>query len=447
MWGAEGANRLAKQQSVESYAEVIAGLAPRQSRELGAAFPRRSFSEPASPPRGSLDRGPGSAPARVSFNEPPPVPGALQQQTSRDFLELAECAALIAPGRTESARSSQASSPPHAAFGRQSAVEPQSSGETGPPTPPSRGCTAATTSSSSLSSPSRRSSGQRRRSSNELLELARLAVRVSRDEQLAARWRRAFGRAAAEAAGRVRLPGALPPLSTEAGADLAAALLGKLAGRESPDGPQGRAATAPARQEFGAGAVTIDSESEDEGEDVVGEPVAHDAAGTDEWPWEFMDHARVRRSTVREETGPTPLSPCQSACSDGTAALREEVATAAAINDYNKLFRLLRRRSVDVEMDVGDGRTVLAETVAHGHHRVARWLMRRHKARPAAADDDGRTPLHHAAMQGHFACCEVLVEAGAPIDAVDNDGMDPVRCAELCGHTALAMHLRNSPIK
>jgi ankyrin repeat protein len=37
-------------------------------------------------------------------------------------------------------------------------------------------------------------------------------------------------------------------------------------------------------------------------------------------------------------------------------------------------------------------------------------------------DDAGWTPLHYAAFEGHQEVREVLVEAGAKINEVDNDG-------------------------
>ena len=40
-------------------------------------------------------------------------------------------------------------------------------------------------------------------------------------------------------------------------------------------------------------------------------------------------------------------------------------------------------------------------------------------ADPAFADADKFTPLHEAAQGGHPAVCALLIEAGAPLDAVD----------------------------
>jgi ankyrin repeat protein len=45
---------------------------------------------------------------------------------------------------------------------------------------------------------------------------------------------------------------------------------------------------------------------------------------------------------------------------------------------------------------------------------------------------DGRTALHHAAMNGHDACVQMLIASGANPNVVDYDGMTPLHMA-VCG--------------
>lgn len=47
-------------------------------------------------------------------------------------------------------------------------------------------------------------------------------------------------------------------------------------------------------------------------------------------------------------------------------------------------------------------------------------------------DKRGRTPMHYAAMNGNTQAFDVLLEFGADIDALDNDGCTPVHCAVRC---------------
>ncbi len=44
-------------------------------------------------------------------------------------------------------------------------------------------------------------------------------------------------------------------------------------------------------------------------------------------------------------------------------------------------------------------------------------------------DDEGWTPLHVAARDGHVDVCRMLIEAGAPVDAQVDDGWTPLHFA------------------
>ncbi len=53
-------------------------------------------------------------------------------------------------------------------------------------------------------------------------------------------------------------------------------------------------------------------------------------------------------------------------------------------------------------------------------------------------DDWGKTPLHHAVSFRELAAAELLVRAGAPLDAPDETGMTPLHTAAMLGRTRLA---------
>ena len=59
-----------------------------------------------------------------------------------------------------------------------------------------------------------------------------------------------------------------------------------------------------------------------------------------------------------------------------------------------------------------------------------------------ARDDRGRTPLILAASRGHIETCRILLDAGADLRALDNDGHDALSVALQFGQSDLVMLLR-----
>lgn len=49
-------------------------------------------------------------------------------------------------------------------------------------------------------------------------------------------------------------------------------------------------------------------------------------------------------------------------------------------------------------------------------------------------NEDGITPLHAAAFEGHCAVARMLIEKGADLDPVDNKGLTPTQHATKKGH-------------
>ncbi|CAL1529692.1 unnamed protein product [Lymnaea stagnalis] len=54
------------------------------------------------------------------------------------------------------------------------------------------------------------------------------------------------------------------------------------------------------------------------------------------------------------------------------------------------------------------------------------------------ANDDGITPVHQAASEGHVQCLKILIEVGAKIDCKDCRGNTPLDLAKLWGHRKCA---------
>jgi uncharacterized protein len=78
--------------------------------------------------------------------------------------------------------------------------------------------------------------------------------------------------------------------------------------------------------------------------------------------------------------------------------------------------------------------SALVYAMGSGARAVAEALIMR-GAQVNAADDDGRTPLLMAAIQGDGSLVRVLLEHGATLNAHDEDGWTPLLGAVANGHT------------
>lgn len=92
--------------------------------------------------------------------------------------------------------------------------------------------------------------------------------------------------------------------------------------------------------------------------------------------------------------------------------------------DLPGLFTLLDA-GADIDAPERSGRTVLMEAVIDGETAVSTQLLAR-KARTAAADRFGFTALHCAAQDFRLPEARLLLQHGAPVDAVDEHGNTPL---------------------
>lgn len=78
------------------------------------------------------------------------------------------------------------------------------------------------------------------------------------------------------------------------------------------------------------------------------------------------------------------------------------------------------------------------EAVASGRIELIKWLAKKRPSTLDVATQDGKTPLHVAAMHGHLDACKLLLDHGARINAVlrtsKGNSMTPLDAALYRGH-------------
>src|SRR5262249_28266617 len=106
----------------------------------------------------------------------------------------------------------------------------------------------------------------------------------------------------------------------------------------------------------------------------------------------------------------------------------DSLLTMAEDRQYQEIAQLLRdhpsqrfRIAPDIEP--------LLEAARKGDLARVEAELARNPALAHASNDTGVTALHEAATGGHLPILRVLIDAGAPVDAVRGDGQRPVTCA------------------
>ena len=127
-----------------------------------------------------------------------------------------------------------------------------------------------------------------------------------------------------------------------------------------------------------------------------------------------------------------------------TGVVADATIADAAMRDDVEAVRALIQEGADVDAAQGDGMTGLHWAALNGNREVARLLIGAGAALDAGTRIGTHTPLHVASKAGHGEVVEVLVRAGAAVAALTETGAMPLHFAAASGDsraiTALLEH-------
>ena len=111
----------------------------------------------------------------------------------------------------------------------------------------------------------------------------------------------------------------------------------------------------------------------------------------------------------------------------------------ASWKDHADAVRALLAAGAYIEAASNSGRTPLSIAAQLGHTDTVRELLAAGANFEAVASGFYyvRRPLHAASVNGHVAAATLLLDAGADVNALDNDGRSPLACAQTPAMRAL----------
>nr|CAD1831830.1 unnamed protein product [Ananas comosus var. bracteatus] len=121
-------------------------------------------------------------------------------------------------------------------------------------------------------------------------------------------------------------------------------------------------------------------------------------------------------------------------------ALKNDVYTAAAYGDLEKLQRLVEAEGCSVAEPDGLGYYALQWAALNNRTAAAQYIIE-HGGDVNAADHTGQTALHWSAVRGHIQVAELLLKEGARVDAADFYGYQTTHVAAQYGQTAFLYHI------
>jgi ankyrin repeat protein len=138
---------------------------------------------------------------------------------------------------------------------------------------------------------------------------------------------------------------------------------------------------------------------------------------------------------------------------------------AAAEHGSLEIFKFIMERAEDKNPNMKFGRTTLHLAAAHGHLEICKLISENISSLDSVGSDcsclycglmldvgcwmfgcnNGRTPLHEAAIGGHLETYKFIAERVKEINPKDRDGKTPLRLAEEKGRYEICRLIRSLP--
>ncbi|KAI8565665.1 hypothetical protein RHMOL_Rhmol03G0278000 [Rhododendron molle] len=125
---------------------------------------------------------------------------------------------------------------------------------------------------------------------------------------------------------------------------------------------------------------------------------------------------------------------------EGDDSLRNDVYTAAAYGDLEKLQRLVECEGCSVSEPDGLGYYALQWAALNNRTAAAQYIIE-HGGDVNAADHTGQTAIHWCAVRGAIKVAEILLQEGARVNAADMYGYQTTHVAAQYGQTAFLYHV------
>ncbi|XP_058115701.1 protein S-acyltransferase 24-like [Magnolia sinica] len=124
----------------------------------------------------------------------------------------------------------------------------------------------------------------------------------------------------------------------------------------------------------------------------------------------------------------------------GDEILRNDVYTAAAYGDLEKLQRLVESEGCSVSEPDNLGYYALQWAALNNRTAAAQYIIE-HGGDVNAADHTGQTALHWSSVRGAIQVAELLLQEGARVNAADLYGYQTTHVAAQYGQTAFLYHV------
>ncbi|KAG9156665.1 hypothetical protein Leryth_006624 [Lithospermum erythrorhizon] len=121
-------------------------------------------------------------------------------------------------------------------------------------------------------------------------------------------------------------------------------------------------------------------------------------------------------------------------------SLKNDVYTAAAYGDMDKLRRLVESEGCSVSEPDGLGYYALQWAALNNRTAAAQYILE-HGGDINATDHTGQTALHWSAVRGATQVVELLLQEGARVNAADMYGYQATHVAAQYGQTAFLYHI------